>query len=932
MIALAYLVVMVLVGDMLSRRWLPPTGRPQRLATAFLVGLLVCTWATYLVSNAAGESSQPLTVGNAVLLGMVGPVAVLDAIRRWRRGGRSPARVGRRELWDWVFVAALVAFVTWTMTATLQFGDGELRVGIHEFGDFGPNLAIAQGFAIGHNFPTEYPLFAGAPILYHFLFYFQAGNLTFLGFDPALATNVLSIGSMVAMLVVLAALGERLFRSVAVGRLGAALFFFHGSLSFVPYLASFPSPAAAIESIPRLGNYLPSGFPYHGEDWAIWSLNVFLNQRHLASAIGILLVVLLFVVDRAIRRDPSEPRDRAIGGYVLCGLLLGLLPLWNGGIYVAAAVVLGVILVVYPGRPQLAVLGLAAALVSVPQLVFLRPEGSQATQYPAFHWGYVVTDATPLNVAIYLAFLFGPKLILMSVALAVGSGLQRRFFVAIASLVALAFLFRFTIDIAQNHKFLSTWLIVANLFAAYGLVRLWRARGRLRGRSIGRLPGRLVAAALAFVIGAGGAIDLVPIANDTLQRRQVSGDPLFEWLRAETDPRAVFLSDIHVHHPILLAGRKLYLGWPAYPFSMGYDMAPREASYRRLLSSRNARAVVRELQDAGIDYVAIDDGVREGAYVEDVNEALYRDHFRLVYDDAENRYRHLAIYRVPTDPEAWRSMPGAPAVDMFTGGHGDDSGRFDGPRGIGVASDGTVLVADTGNQRIQRFASDGTYLGEFGSPGDGPGQLDEPNGVAVDSRGHAFVADTLNDRVQEFDPAGTFLAEWRGPEPGFYGPRDVAIGEDDTVYVLDQGRARVVVRSPDGSQSAFGSLGGGDGQLDDPTGLGLGGGLLAVADPTNGRIAVFDAGGRFLRSIPVPQWGATLAYPDVAVTADGGLILATSPSTNEVLVFSADGAARGSLRASGPHPLEEPGSIAARADGTFVVIDLPANRVSVVEP
>ena len=41
--------------------------------------------------------------------------------------------------------------------------------------DFGPNLSLMQSFAMGHNFPTEYPHFIGEPIRYHFLFWFQAG-------------------------------------------------------------------------------------------------------------------------------------------------------------------------------------------------------------------------------------------------------------------------------------------------------------------------------------------------------------------------------------------------------------------------------------------------------------------------------------------------------------------------------------------------------------------------------------------------------------------------------------------------------------------------------------------------------------------------------------------------------------------------------------
>jgi sugar lactone lactonase YvrE len=958
-LALASLALIVLIGDALSRRWLPAYSAPLRLATAFLVGLLVWTWASYLLAAVAGDSAQPLVVSNAVLLGMLGPLLVLDLVLRLRTRRPAFRTALRRDAWAWLFALLLGLWVTWMMTTTLQFTDGQLRIGIHEFGDFGPNMAIAQGFALGHNFPTEYPLFAGESILYHFLFYFAAGNLTFLGFDPALANNVLSTGSMVAMLVVLVGFGQRLFGSAAVGRIAAVLFFAHGSLSFLPWLRSFASPAAAIDGIRNLDNYLPSGFPYRGEEWAIWSQNVFLNQRHLASAIGVLLVALLFVVDRildrpdgdagatnrwwrpaAIRMRFANPRgqlltglrDRALAGYILCGLLLGLLPLWNGAIYVAGAVVLAGVVVLFPGRVPLLALAAAAAAVSLPQILFLRPEGTQSGQFPAFHWGYVVDPATPWNVAVYVGFLFGPKLLLMAVALFLGTRVQRRFFAALCSLVVVAFLVQLTIDISQNHKLLTTWLILGNLWAAFGLVALWRGLRGFAGRLTPRLAAKAVAIVLAAVIAIGGAIDLVPIAHDRLQVRQLTGDRLFEWVRDETDRKAVFLGDIWIHHPVLLAGRRIYLGWPAYPFSMGYDMGTREASYRRLLTSRNPREVVRELQAVGIDYVAFDDGLREARFVEDPNEELYREHFDQVFDDPNNDHRHLAVYRVPTDPDAWRRFPGAEPVDVFTGGLGTDAGRFNAPRGINVAADGSILVADAGNSRIQRFAEDGTFVSELGVPGEGQGQLEEPYAGALDSSGRTWVADRLNDRIQVFDAEGGFLEDWRGPEPFFYGPRDVAIADDDTVFVLDQGRARVVRRPTEGPASDFGGLGAGDGQLNDPTGLGVGGDIVAVADPRNGRIALFDLDGGFLRTIPVPEWLDAPGSPDVAVSADGSTIVATIPAANQVFIFDADGTRAGELAPTGDDVLLEPTAVAIQADGTVLVANLPANEVVRLEP
>src|SRR5437868_1957895 len=162
--------------------------------------------------------------------------------------------------------------------------------------DFGPSLSLVQSFAVGHNFPTEYPHFIGYPIHYHFLFWFQAGNLEFLGLNMAWALNLLSVLSLLAMLTLLMTLGEVLFDSRVVGRIGALMFFFPTTLSYIPFLHSQGSFSRAVEAVKHLRHWLSSGYPYRGEDWGIWSLGIYYVQRHLIVGTGIVLVVLIFLL------------------------------------------------------------------------------------------------------------------------------------------------------------------------------------------------------------------------------------------------------------------------------------------------------------------------------------------------------------------------------------------------------------------------------------------------------------------------------------------------------------------------------------------------------------------------------------------------------------------------------------------------------------
>ena len=140
------------------------------------------------------------------------------------------------------------------------------------------------------------------------------------------------------------------------------------------------------------------------------------------------------------------------------------------------------------------------------------------------------------------------------------------------------------------------------------------------------------------------------------------------------------------------------------------------------------------------------------------------------------------------------------------------------------------------------------------------------------------MADAANHRVEKLASDGKFVAEWKGPEPGFYGPRRIAIGPDDSIYVVDQGHNRIAKFSPDGEVLAvWGTAGSGDGQFNDPNSVQL---ILStnkvyVADPINKRIQVFDENGKFLTKWSVPEWGPSLGFEDLAIDSRRGRLYAS---------------------------------------------------------
>ena len=126
--------------------------------------------------------------------------------------------------------------------------------------------------------------------------------------------------------------------------------------------------------------------------------------------------------------------------------------------------------------------------------------------------------------------------------------------------------------------------------------------------------------------------------------------------------------------------------------------------------------------------------------------------------------------------------------------NGSGDGQFSAPQDVAVDGSGNVYVAESGNNRIQKFDSSGNFLLKWGTPGFGDGQFNQPSGVAVDSSGNVYVADKFNDRIQKFDSSGNFLLTWGtfGSGDGqFDGPQNVAVDSFGNVYVADRRNNRI---------------------------------------------------------------------------------------------------------------------------------------------
>jgi DNA-binding beta-propeller fold protein YncE len=194
-------------------------------------------------------------------------------------------------------------------------------------------------------------------------------------------------------------------------------------------------------------------------------------------------------------------------------------------------------------------------------------------------------------------------------------------------------------------------------------------------------------------------------------------------------------------------------------------------------------------------------------------------------------------------PDSLTELPGQ---FLFAfGKRGGGPGDFEEPSGVALDREDNIYVADSGNHRIQKFDAQGKWVASWGEKGQGPGQFDRPLGLAIDpARGWIYVVDTDNARVQKLDRNGKFLLAWgrSGMKEGeLYRPKGMAVGPDGSLYIADSNNHRIQKFDSDGAfLGSFGSRGMEDGELWFPFGVVTDGeGRLFVTDSENGRIQMF---------------------------------------------------------------------------------------------
>jgi len=495
----------------------------------------------------------------------------------------------KKYLPEVILASIALAFSFWLMLHTFSWQDGSILIASKAWSDFASHIPLIRSFSLGDNWPPEYPIFPGEPIRYHFLFYWGVGILEKLGLRIDYALNIPSALSFFLLLLSIYLLARHLFKSRFVASLSVLLFLFNGSFSCLEFFRAHPLSINTLSDLLNNTTF-PSFGPYDGKTVsAFWNLNVYTNQRHLALPFSLLLLLVYFLLKDD--EDKKVSRTQIISG----GLFIGILPFAHSSIFAMAILVLGMLFILLKRR-RLTIVGIffLGFVLSLPRVIFL---GRTAGFTPILQLGYLTPD--PVNFISFSKYWFlnlGLSFLLIPVGFLLSSREQRRLLVAFLPLFLVGNLVQFTIEMAGNHKFFNVFLAVSNIYVAYVVFCVWKSK----------LLGKVVASFLIIFLTLSGVIDFFAIKNDSSYKiEDYSKNPDVLWIRDNTPKNAVFLNSTYLYNPASLAGRKIFLGWPYFAWSLGHDTNKRDFEQGALLLAKNPEATCGQFTKNNIEYVVV---------------------------------------------------------------------------------------------------------------------------------------------------------------------------------------------------------------------------------------------------------------------------------------------------------------------------------------
>jgi hypothetical protein len=541
--------------------------------------------------------------------------------------------------------------------------------------DFGAHIPLIRSFSMGGNFDRiinfklpEYPIFPGEPIRYHFIFYMIVGLLEKAGLRIDWALNIPSVIGFASLLILIFALATTLFHNtrchpapdagsskmpdqvrhdntnVYIGLLSVLFFLFNGSFSFLKFFQKNPLSLHTLRDIVENTTF-PSFGPWdQGLVSAFWNLNIYTNQRHLAAgfALGLGFIALLLYLEK-------KSWKKQLPFLFITVPLLSFLPYFHQPMLLIIGIFMAWYFFVFS---NLRILILLTGLFSVGpillQLLSFTKDTSSFSWYP----GYLIHgNLTPISFLTYWFHNLGLHLILIPIGFFLSPQRAKKILLPMFFLFLIANCFKFSVEIAANHKFFNFFMIFGNMLSAYVLVSLYYKIKRCSKHLFICRFVYLFIGLLLLLLTLSGIIDFFVVYNDhTIPIVDIPRSEIPTWISENIPKDAIVLNSSYLYHPALIAGRSIFLGWPYFPWSSGYK-ENRMPIMKEMYENKDPNVFCPLLKKYNISYITVEE-VSDNPDLPTIDPSYFQTIAIPVFSSANNTY---AIYTTaslcpPTNP------------------------------------------------------------------------------------------------------------------------------------------------------------------------------------------------------------------------------------------------------------------------------------------
>lgn len=615
----------------------------------FATGTLAVTWPTYLVAYLFGNQKEPLYYANLIVMpaAFIFSAAVIYA--RYRKKQKMPELLCKDkktvsiELCLTAVITALACVLMWR---TFFARGDQLYVGVSVFSDFSPHIGMIRSFSYGNNFPTTYSHYAGQDIRYHFMFQFLAGNLEYLGMRLDFAFNIPSILSFISAFLLLYVLAVKISGKAGAGVLACLFFAFRSSKTLFTYLAGIEKGTKVLKTLADNTDFISDTT---NENWGLWNLNVYCNQRHLALGLAVMFLILIIFMPHLFDMFAALKENNSVSGGSLAnrfragfrtlfltkegwltkdykraaayGVLLGSLAFFHGAAVICCLMLLFFMAAFSKKRLEYVITALIALTLSELQ-THLFIHGSAVS--PGLLFGFIAENKTLFGAASYLDRLLGILPLVLLAAFCLEKAVGRYLLVVFSVPLIFAFTVSLTVDVTVNHKYIMMSCILLGIFAASLLERMFSRKDFLM---------KCIAIFLVVCLTATGFYDFLTVLKKNTPESAIKlnlDDPLTRWIDENSDSKDIFLTSNYALNQVVLGGAMLYEGWPYFPWSAGYDTDYRSKQVVLMYEADTPGELKALIQKNHIRFIIVDNAARTNtSFI--VNEDNIKNTYQCVF-------------------------------------------------------------------------------------------------------------------------------------------------------------------------------------------------------------------------------------------------------------------------------------------------------------